>query len=107
MSLPGGYAVGDKVFWTGMNQTFSSGDQTVHGQQGEVVGVATLEAYKGEAVAVRFPGNKINVECYLGTVGRTPTQATRSWRSRDSLCPLCMSNRSLPGRGRDGGRGRC
>ena len=69
-ALPGGYAVGDKVFFTGASYTFSDGDKVVHGQQGEVVGPATNESVKGKAVAVRFPGNKGDVDCYLDTVRR-------------------------------------
>ena len=68
--LPGGYTVGEKVFYTGSSQTFSSGDKLVHGQQGEVTGPATDEATKGKGVAVRFPGNKGNVNCYLTNVRR-------------------------------------
>ena len=69
-SLPGGYKVVDKVFFTGTSQTFADGDKLVHGQQGEVVGPATVETYKGKGVAVRFPGNKDNIECYLTAVRR-------------------------------------
>ena len=68
--LPGGYTVGDKVFFTGTSQTFADGDKLVHGQQGEVTGPATAETHKGKGVKVRFSGIKINVECYLGEVRR-------------------------------------
>ena len=68
--LPGGYKVGEKVFYTWSSQTISNGDKLVHGQQGEVVGPATLETHKGKCVAVRFPGNKGNVQCYLNQVFR-------------------------------------
>ena len=69
-SLPGGYKVVDKVFFTGTSQTFADGDKLVHGQQGEVTGPATAETHKGKGVKVRFSGIKINVECYLGEVRR-------------------------------------
>ena len=69
-ALPGGYKVGDKVFYTGASQTFPSGDKLVHGQQGEVVGPATSEQAKGKGVNVRFPGNRGNVASYLETVRR-------------------------------------
>ena len=55
--LPGGYKVGEKVFFTGSSQTFADGDKVVHGHQGEVVGPAILENHKGKGVAVRFPCN--------------------------------------------------
>ena len=68
--LPGGHKVGEKVFFTGTSQTFPSGDKVVHGQQGEVVGPATSEHTKGKGVAVRFPGNKGNIDCFLTQVRR-------------------------------------
>ena len=61
--LPGGYKVGEKVFYTGVNKTFPSGNKLVHGQQGEVTGPAT-GSLEGKAVELRFPGNKGNVDCY-------------------------------------------
>ena len=69
--LPGGYTVGEKVFYTGMNHAFPNGDKLVHGQQGEVTGPITNETHKGKGVAVVFPGNKGNVQCYLYQLSRT------------------------------------
>ena len=66
--LPGGYRVGEKVFFTGGSHTFDDGNKVVHGQQGEVAGPAILENHKGKGVAVLFPGNKGNAECYLVAV---------------------------------------
>jgi len=61
-SLPGGFAVGNKVYFTGNNMSFSSGDTAVHhGQEGKVLGPAAGECQK--RVAVFFPGNKDVVEC--------------------------------------------
>jgi hypothetical protein len=68
--LPDGYTVGEKVFYTGSSQTLSNGDKLVHGQQGEVMGPATLETHKGKGVNVRFPGNTGNVSCLLTSVRR-------------------------------------
>jgi hypothetical protein len=69
--LPGGYKVGEKVFFTGRSETFADGDKVVRGQQGEVTGPATLEEAKGKGVNVRFPGNnKDGVDCLLTTVRR-------------------------------------
>ena len=98
--LPGGYKVGEKVFFTAASQTLSPGDKVVHGQQGEVTGPATLEGYIGKGVNVRFPGNKGLVACWLTHVRRlraapaaTPPacapharRSPRPVRSRDSLC---------------------
>ena len=66
--LPGGYKVGEKVFYTKGSQTLSNGDKLMHGQQGEVTGPATIESHKGKGVDVRFPGNKGNVSCFLTQV---------------------------------------
>jgi len=68
--LPGGYKVGEKVFYTGASLTLPSGDKVVHGQQGEVTGPATAETHKGKGVDVRFPGNMGDVGCYLTHVRR-------------------------------------
>ena len=99
-AVPGGYKLGEKVFYTGASQTFPSGSKLVHGQQGEVTGPATLETHKGKAMAVLFPGNKGRIDCYLTSVRRrraTSAASTRACalhtrrcpqpvRSRDSLC---------------------
>jgi len=95
--LPGGYKVGEKVFYTETSQTLSNGDKVVHGQQGEVVGPATAETHKGKGVDVRFPRNKGGVGCYLTTVRPPPPlpapacaphtrRCPRPARSRDSRC---------------------
>ena len=97
--LPGGYKVGDKVFYTGAGYTFANGDKVVHGQQGE--GVATLETHKGKGVAVRFPGNKDSIECYTTSVRISPRSPRQPLPQ--SPRPHCMSSRCspLPGSGRD------
>ena len=69
-ALPGGYTVGEKVFYTGSSKTATTGHKVVHAQQGEVTGPAALERYIGKGVSVRFPGNKGNVECWLTSVRR-------------------------------------
>ena len=72
-ALPGGFKVGEKVFYTAANQTLSNGDKLVHGQQGEVTGPATAESVKGKGVNVRFPGNTGNISCFLTEVRRFRT----------------------------------
>ena len=67
--LPGGYKVGEKLFFTAASQTFADGDKLVHGQQGEVMGAA-IGALEGKGVCLRFPGNKGNANCWLTTVRR-------------------------------------
>ena len=70
VTLPGGYKVGEKVFYMGSSQTWDDGDKLVHGQQGEVTGPATMEYHKGPGVAVSFPGNTGIVNCSLTQVRR-------------------------------------
>ena len=82
--LPGGYKMGEKVFFTGASQTVSTGDKLVHGQQGEVVGTATLETHKGKGVDVLFPGNKGWIDCYLTEVRRLRAAPADSPRLRRS-----------------------
>ena len=68
--LPGGYTVGEQVYFTGAGETFGDGDRLEHGKQGEVVGPAIAESHKGKGVAVRFPGNKDAIQCLLNSVRR-------------------------------------
>ena len=69
--LPGGYKVGEKVFFMGPSFTFPSGDRLVHGQQGEVTGPASGERY----MVVHFPGNTSNFSVLL-TGARRPRAAS-------------------------------
>ena len=52
--LPGGWEAEDPLYFTRESQTLSNGDKVVHGQQGEVVGPATLNGYVDQSVAVQF-----------------------------------------------------
>ena len=67
--LPGGYRMGEKVFYMGVSVTFPSGDKLLHGGQGEVTGHAT-GIHRGMGVSVRFPGNKGKINLYLAEVRR-------------------------------------
>ena len=69
--LPGGYAVGEKVFYAGGCHTFASGDKLTHGQAGEVKGPATAASHVDKGVAVMFPGNKGSVICPLTLLSRS------------------------------------
>ena len=71
-ALPGIFDMTEHVFYTGANETFPNGDKVVHGQQGEVMGPATSESYKGKGLSIRFPGNKGNVECRLPSLSWSP-----------------------------------
>uniref|UniRef100_A0A0D3I0I5 Uncharacterized protein n=1 Tax=Emiliania huxleyi (strain CCMP1516) TaxID=280463 RepID=A0A0D3I0I5_EMIH1 len=63
--LPGGHDLGDQLYYTGPSHSFESGDELVHGQQGEVVGPATEGTRQGNGLVMLFPGNKGHVNCYL------------------------------------------
>ena len=58
--------MGEQVYYTGTSDSFENGDRVEHGKQGEVAGPGTT----GEGVAVRFPGNKGAINCYLDHVRR-------------------------------------
>ena len=54
--IPGGYVLGDKVYYIAENYRFNNGDRLVHGEQGRV-----MEPAKGVPkgrVLVDFPNNK-------------------------------------------------
>ena len=71
--LPGGYTVGDKVFYTGASETLPSGNnKLVHGQQGKVTGPPAVETLKGTCVSALFPGNIGSIACSLTQVRRSP-----------------------------------
>ena len=79
--LPGGYVVGEQVYYTGASHAFGlehGGDQLEHGKQGEVVGAATSKNLRGKRVDVRFPGNKGVIGCYLTNVHRGRRVASHS-----------------------------
>ena len=72
--------MGEKVFYTGANYTFPSGDKLVHGQQGEVKGAGLGEWTEG--VEVLFPGNKASINCYLTMVRRLRAASAATPRLR-------------------------
>ena len=90
--LPGGYTVGEQVYFTGASQTFENGDQVEHGKQGEVVGPAIAESHKGKGVAVLFPGNKQHYQYLLNSVRRRRRHAA----THSSPPPNCPSSQPTP-----------
>jgi hypothetical protein len=94
--LPGGYKVGEKVFFTGPSETLSNGDKVVHGQQGEVVGPANGEAAKGKGVCLRFPVNKFDVDCYLTQVRRLRAASAARSRLHPTSTPRATALPRLP-----------
>jgi hypothetical protein len=87
--LPGGYKLGEKVFYTASSRTFPSGDKVVHGQQGEVVGPG-FGYDKDQRVAVRLPGIKANANCYLTSVRRLRAASAASPRLHPTHATLPM-----------------
>ena len=70
--LPGGFVVGEQVYYTGPGQIFGHGDRLEsgyrleHGKQGEVVGPTACESHTGNGLVVQFAGHPCN--CYLSQV---------------------------------------
>ena len=71
-TLPGGYRVGDTIFYVGTNAKLSNGDRVQYGEEGEIIGPATFD----NRVAVKFTANKVMVNCYLTTLSRRPPPIT-------------------------------
>jgi len=67
--LPGGFKLGEMLYYIGNSETFYSGDSVVHGQQGEVIGPALEDPVR---IAIMVPGNKGNIRCRLEELSREP-----------------------------------
>ena len=71
--LPGGYVVGERVFYTGESKTVPSGDKRKRGKAGEVTGHPPSESFVfGRCLCVMFPGNKHNIGCLPTELSRKP-----------------------------------
>ena len=68
-TLPGGYSVGDEVFYTAWSHTFSNGDCVKYGGTGEVVGPGE-GADKDSRITIMFPGNRGNISCLVTKLSR-------------------------------------
>ena len=86
-SLPGGYTVGERIYYTGTSGTVDGGDRVEHGKQGEVVGPATSESFRGKGVDVSFPGNKRVISCWLISVRRRRRRAQPPTAPHRLSCP--------------------
>ena len=87
--LPGGFVLGEQVYYTGARlsqEAVETGDRLEHGKQGEVVGPATSESHKGNGVALRFPGNKGAINCYL-----TQARCRRRRRTAHPQLPVALA----------------
>ena len=70
-TLPGGYVVGEQVYYTGASHIFECGDRAMHGKQGEVMGPATqVASHRVRGLLVLFPHNKGPTNCDLSQVRR-------------------------------------
>ena len=85
--LPGGYTVGEQVYYTGASHTFECGDRLEHGKQGEGMGAATCESHKGKGVNVLFLSNKVAVSCWLISVRRRRRRAQPPTAPHRLSCP--------------------
>ena len=68
--LPGGFSLGEKLYWNGRSEIFPSGNRLVHGKQGEVMGPD--DNGDPNRLNVHFPGNKDGVRCQLTKLNRAP-----------------------------------
>lgn len=85
-TLPGGYKVGDRVYWCGDAETFASGDRLEFGLVGEVVGRCTQGSAKDdECVAVRFEGNWRITDVLATSISRTCPEIPGNYQIGDEL----------------------
>ena len=68
-SIPGRPRKGDGMYFCAGSQTTSNGDKLTYGQLGEVMGPKPGDPNR---VAMKFPGNKGNVNCRLTELSRNP-----------------------------------
>mmetsp|Transcript_37161 Transcript_37161/g.81101 ORF Transcript_37161/g.81101 Transcript_37161/m.81101 type:complete len:647 (-) Transcript_37161:61-2001(-) len=58
--IPGNYSVGDRVFYSGVDWTYTNGDRLTFGARGEVAGRSCQgDGTDNERVAVMLPGNRV------------------------------------------------
>ena len=99
--LPGGYSVGEMLYFTGGSQTANNGDRWVPGKQGKVMGPATGKL-EGKGLSVYFDGNKGNLICYLTALSRDApsypsadhSPASTNTASQDKVALLSSSRRN-------------
>lgn len=68
---------------------FQDGDKVVFGAKGIVMGPVTNGQVRGKGVAVLFPGNTQNVNCFLHNLGRVPpVSAARLRCEKSHICVI-------------------
>ena len=80
----GGHELGEQLYYTGSSKSFENGDKLTHGQSGEVVGPATGE-HQGNGLKMRFPGNKVSINCSLLCLSREKTPLPGGHEAGDQL----------------------
>lgn len=72
-SIPGGFTLGDEVFYSGPDWTYSNGDRLTYGAKGEVVGRSCQgDGKDDERAAVLLPGNRVAAHLRLAEISRDP-----------------------------------
>ena len=89
-ALPGGYALGEKLYFIGPTGPTDNGDRLVHDEQGEVMGPGT-DANEGRLL-IKFPNNNGNVatidECLVRRRLLLPGGTLSATRSLMSFRPV-------------------
>ena len=70
--LPGGYAAGEQVYYTGESARLADDVKLTYGQAVEVLGPATAATHVGKGLCVIFPGNRASIDCHLANLSGTP-----------------------------------
>jgi hypothetical protein len=84
--IPGGYKVGEKVFWIGENESLSSGERLEFGMQGEVMGRATQGGCIDDTcVAVQFKGNQRVTDVLLDLISSSQPSILGNFKSGERV----------------------
>jgi hypothetical protein len=93
--LPGGFEVGDTLYYCGASETLPSGRRLDHGGQGVVAGASSAQS-EGK-VAVRFVGNPGSISCFLSTLSRAwPPPPLPGGMEVGDKVHWCGKGRTLP-----------
>lgn len=79
LPIPGGFILGESLYYHGCSQTFPSGSVLVHGARGEVLGPSSATPASGKPAGsglhVLFPTNKNGTNCFVTSLSRLPPPA--------------------------------
>ena len=68
--LPGGFSIGQKVYYTGDSKTLASGNWLVFGEPCEIMGPTDSTEPQPDQLNVQFPGRDRHVNCKLSSLSR-------------------------------------